>query len=117
MYKFLFELLTDPLSLPINQIWEYVILSIVGFVAFKIAWNESPGGPFGSLIHWTIRFFVFVLLWIVTEIIILVCQWLIENWVIAGCVIGGVVVVSIIFAFIRKMLYKKRGNEVKECEN
>lgn len=112
MYKFLFELLTDPLSLPINPIWEYIILSIIGVIAFKIAWNESPGGPLGSLIHWTIRFVVFVSLWFVIDTIIVVGQWLIKNWFIAVFAVGGIGVVFVV-SIVVKMIFKKKQTKAK----
>ena len=69
MLKFLFELLTDPLSLPINPLYEYIILGIIGIIAFKIAWEISPGGKMGSLIHWSVRLIVFAILWAVLNFV------------------------------------------------
>ena len=37
MLKFLFGILTDPLGLPIDAIWEYLILAVIGAIAFVIA--------------------------------------------------------------------------------
>ena len=36
MYKFIFELITDPLGLPISVIWEYIILIIINEIAFEL---------------------------------------------------------------------------------
>ena len=48
MLKLFYTLLTDPLGLPIEPLWEYVILLIVGEIVHEIAWNASPGGRLGS---------------------------------------------------------------------
>ena len=39
MFKLLFEFLTEPLGLPIEWYYEYVILAVVGFVAYEIAFR------------------------------------------------------------------------------
>ena len=61
----IFDIATDPLGLPIPALWEYIILGVVGLVAFKIAWEVSPGGVGGSAIHWTVRLIAFVVIWAV----------------------------------------------------
>lgn len=60
MYKLIFELLTDPLGLPINDLWEYLILLIIGAISFSVGWEVSPGGRFGSIIHWCVRLIAFL---------------------------------------------------------
>ena len=37
MFKFVFELLTDPLGLPIDWIYEYIILCVIGVIACRFA--------------------------------------------------------------------------------
>lgn len=63
MYKIIFELLTNPLGLPISALYEYLILLILNEIAFQIAWNTSPGGRFGWEIHWAVRIPAFIILW------------------------------------------------------
>ena len=79
IYKFLFELLTSPLGLPIDAIWEYLILLVIGAIAFKIGWEVSPGGPFGSLIHWSVRGLSFFVMWAIAYGIIATVKWIIAN--------------------------------------
>lgn len=62
MFKLIFEILTDPLGLPINALCEYLILAIINAVAFKIGWEASPGGFGGSAIHWAVRLIAFVVI-------------------------------------------------------
>ena len=100
MLKFLFAVLTDPLGLPIDAIWEYLILAVIGAIAFVIAWNISPGGDFGSLIHWVVRLIAFVILWAVVYGIIALVQWIFANWILILCILGGVVVIGGIIAII-----------------
>lgn len=100
MLKFLFGILTDPLGLPIDAIWEYLILAVIGAIAFLIAWNISPGGDFGSLIHWVVRLIAFVILWAIVYGIIALVQWIFANWVLILCILGGIVVVGGIITII-----------------
>ena len=100
MLKFLFGVLTDPLGLPIDAIWEYLILAVIGAIAFGIAWNISPSGEFGSLIHWVVRLIAFVVLWAIVYGIIALVQWIFANWILILCILGGVVVIGGIIAII-----------------
>ena len=100
MLKFLFGILTDPLGLPIDAIWEYLILAVIGAIAFLIAWNASPGGNFGSLIHWVVRLIAFVILWAIVYGIIALVQWIFANWAWTLCILGGVVVIGGIVTII-----------------
>ena len=40
IFKFLFERATDPLGLPINTLYEYIILAVIGAVAYGIAYSK-----------------------------------------------------------------------------
>ncbi len=77
-----FELLQSPLNLPISGIWEYFILLALNLVVYRIAFDISPGGDFGSLIHWIVRILLFLLLWSVLWLLITVVSWIIVNWVV-----------------------------------
>ena len=109
MLKFLFGILTDPLGLPIDAIWEYLILAVIGAIAFAIGWAVSDGGMFGSIEHWTARLIAFVILWAVVYGIIALVQWMLKNWIIVLCILGGIIVVAGIVAII--MLKKKAGKK------
>lgn len=102
MYKFLFEILTDPLGLPINPLWEYGILLALNELAFQIAWDASPGGIWGSEIHWSVRISVFVLLWAITYACIAVAKWVYANWMTVLIGVSGVAIVAWgIYLYIR----------------
>ena len=98
MFKLIFEILTNPLGLPINALWEYLILAIINAVAFKIGWVASPGGTWGSAIHWAVRLIAFEIIWSVTYGIIAIAKWIFANWVIALCILIGIIVLSIVIA-------------------
>jgi hypothetical protein len=94
MPKLLFTLLTDPLGLPIHVLWEYVILTVINEIAYRIAWDASPGGLGGSTIHWIVRAISFVIMWAVTYFVISVVKWIFTHWVLIVCIIGAVLLIA-----------------------
>ena len=103
MLKLFYTLLTDPLGLPIEPLWEYVILLIVGEIVHEIAWNASPGGTFGSLIYWVTKLLAFVLIWAVLYAIIVAVQFVIAHWI--WFVIGATILIAlavIVIIWIRR---------------
>ena len=64
IFSFVFDMLTDPLTLPVEPWKEWAILVVIGFIAYRIAF-DMVGGMYaldlinsrfaGSLAHWTIR--------------------------------------------------------------
>lgn len=111
MYKFIFELITDPLGLPISVIWEYIILIIINEIAFRIAWNTSPGGRFGSEIHWAVRILVFIILWAIIYGIIFLVKWIYLNIIIVLSIVGVIILVVGILKII--VLFMKQRNRKK----
>ena len=81
MLKFLYTIFTDPLGLPIDPVWEFVILLIVGEIVHEIAYWVSPGGAFGSLIYWITKLLVFVAIWAILYGIIAVIKFVILHWI------------------------------------
>lgn len=102
IYSLFFDLLTDPLGLPIEPLWEYVILLVIGEIAFRIAWEASPGGFGGSTIHWFVRIIAFAVMWAVTYAVIAVGQFVIAHWIPIVCIAGGLAVLGIAVALIYK---------------
>lgn len=103
LYKFIFTLLTDPLGLPIHPFWEYVILFVLNEIAFKIAWNASPGGAFGSEIHWAVRIPAFIVLWAITYGIIWAVKWIIVNWMLVLCILGAAILAGVVTVAIKRL--------------
>lgn len=129
MFKFIFEILTDPLGLPIEWYWEYLILAVIGVVAYAVAYRcvgdmysggMIDGSTSGSFFHWFIRLILFVVLWAVTYGIIAAVKWLTDNWVLVLSILGGVVaVVGIvaIAAIIVRSRKEKVGTGVSDDES
>ena len=74
--SFLFDIFTDPLGLPIAGYWEWIILAIIAFSAYAIAFRTVgdlydggmiSGSAAGSILHWIIRLIVFVVIWAITK--------------------------------------------------
>ena len=97
MLKLFYTLLTDPLSLPIEPLWEYVILLIVGEIVHEIAWSASPGGTFGSLIYWVTKLTAFVAIWVVLYAVIATVQFVIAHWI--WFAIGAAILIAAGIAF------------------
>ena len=58
--KTLFTFLTSPLGLPVSPLYEWILLAIIGEIAFRIAFRAVGelyddglinGGCFGSIFH------------------------------------------------------------------
>ena len=126
MFKFIFDLLTDPLGLPIEWYWEYIVLLVIGAVAYAVAYRcvgdmysggMIDGSTSGSFFHWLIRLILFVILWAVTYGIIAVVKWLTDNWVLVLSILGGVVAtvgIAAVIAIIVRKRKKKVGTEVSD---
>ena len=116
MLKFLFNLITDPLGLPIPILVEYIILAGIGAIAFSIGWDASPGGPLGALIHWSVRLIVFVALWAITYGVIAVVQWVINHWIITTVIISFIVLllITVVLLYNRRKKAKIINRSLKE---
>lgn len=117
MFKFLFGILTDPLGLPIEWYWEYLILAVIGAVAFSIAYScvgdlyhsgAIGGRTSGSFFHWLIRLILFAALWAVTYGVIVAVKWLTANWVMVLCILGGIAAVAGIVAAVALFIRSRK---------
>lgn len=95
VYEFLTNILTSPLGLPIDFMYEWFIMMILGAIAFLIAWNivGSLGvrGQVASELHWAIRILAIVVLWATTRSLIQAYYYFSANWELGFTIIGGVV--------------------------
>ena len=108
MLKLFYSLLTDPLGLPIEPLWEYIILLLVGEIVHEIAFYVSPGGTFGSLIYWVTKLIAFAAIWAVLYAIIAIIKFIIAHWIcfaIGGGVLLAVAVGIIIYAKVSDKNY------------
>lgn len=83
MKKFIFDLITSSLSLFENPIYNYIVMAIIGYISFKIAFTIvgelGLRGEAGSIVHWIIRFFVLLFIWLLCCIIICFVTFIINN--------------------------------------
>lgn len=122
MLKLLFEYLTDSYSLLENPIDNYIIMAVVGYAAYLIAYNIVGwfyhsdiiyGRGAGSILHWIIRFFVFVVIYyaVATAIRIYKCITGIPIYV-WWSVLGVIVGITVIAIIVNIVLHRQgRGVE------
>lgn len=114
IFKFLFERATDPLGLPINSFYEYIILAVIGAVAYGIAYSKVgdmyhgsliSGRTEGSFFHWLIRLILFVGLWLLAYGAIQGYYFVTANWqiilMIAGSVAGAAMLCTLAVTAMR----------------
>lgn len=112
MLKFLFEYLTDSYSLLENPINDYIIMAVVGLIAYRIAYqivgwfyhaDLIDGSMAGRFLHWVIRFIVFVVIYYAVATAIRIYNWIINvpsivwQWGL-GIAIGLIIVIAVIKA-------------------
>ena len=105
LFSFIFDKLTDPLGLPIAVWKEWLILLILGELAYVIAFRvvgdmydagDISTGVGGSFFHWLIRLIVFVAMWAITYGAIRVWQFCAAHWIVVISTFGGLMVCGII---------------------
>lgn len=114
IFKFLFERATDPLGLPINAFYEYIIVAVIGAVAYGIAYSKVgdmyhgsliSGRTEGSFFHWLIRLILFVGLWLLAYGAIQGYYFVTANWqiilMIAGSVAGAAMLCTLAVTAMR----------------
>ena len=93
MFKFIFDLITEPLGLPIEWYYEWIILLVIGEIAYRVAYDKVgvlyqsgsiSGKSAGSFFHWIIRTVVFVAIWAITYGVIWIGKLISEHKIQAG---------------------------------
>ena len=119
IFSFIFDRLTDPLSFPIAPLWEYLILLVIGAVAYAVAFSivgdmyssgSISGGCLGSVFYWIIRLLLFVIIWAVTYGVIVFVQWITAHWIIVVSMLGAVVLTVGVFAGV--IIFRNTGGEI-----
>lgn len=99
--KLIFEKLISPLGLPLPWYEEYIILGLIGEVAYHVAFNKT--GIWGrgltsvekSIMHWMIRLPIYVVLCLLSRFIIWACDF-VDSHKIISIVIAVIGVLGII---------------------
>lgn len=116
--SFLFDRITDPLGLPIAWYWEWIILAIITFAAYAIAFRAVgdlydggmiSGSASGSILHWIIRLIVFVVIWAITYFVIWLAKLIFAHWILIVSILGGILVTAAIICLIVR--YTRKGGE------
>ncbi len=113
MLKFMFEYLTNSFSLLENPVDNYIIMAVVLGIAYLIAYNivgwlyhvdVIEGRSAGRVLHWVIRFIVFLILYYLFATIIRIYKWIISVpktiWLIVMIFMFGIAGVAGIIKFI-----------------
>ncbi len=111
VWSFIFDKLTDPLDLPLPLWQQWLILGIIGLVAFFVAyrtvgdmydggWIDS--GFIGSLFHWLIRLCLFVVIWAVTYAVIVVGKFVYAHWLPTIIVTASLIIIGVAIWLIRR---------------
>ncbi len=116
VFSFLFDRLTDPLGLPIEAWKEWLILLVIGAVAYRIAFS-AVGDMYnsgdistrtgGSFFHWLIRAVVFVAIWAITYGVIVAVKFVAAHWIFVVSVLGGLALVGATVAIA--IYFKRKG--------
>lgn len=118
MFKFAYDLIIEPLGLPIKGCYEWLILCVIGIVAYLFAYDKVgdmyhshviSGRMLGSFFHWIIRAACFIGLWAVAYGAIWIGKFVMDNKVLVGS-IAGIILLFIIA--VRILLWKHSRNEL-----
>lgn len=106
MKETLFELLISPLSISDNYYLNSILMALIGFIAFKVAFKVVGDlgfrGGIGSLFHWTIRILVVVFICsscyiVISAVKFIICHAVLLSFICIGC---------IVVYFIARNIYK-----------
>lgn len=115
MWKLIFDFLTEPLGLPIEWYWEYLILAVIGVIAYIVAYRcvgnlydngDISGRGTGSFLHWLIRLIFFAVIWAITYGVIVAGKWIIAHWVVTVITLAVVLTLGIVLYLV---LMRKRN--------
>lgn len=114
--KPIFEWITGNYNLFDNPIYNYLIMGVIGLIAFGVAWNMVGdmyrGGIIssreaGSIFHWIIRLIVFSILFLVNSVVMWIIRLImrIPTWV--WIIILLLCVTSLVMKVRKKLLKEK----------
>ena len=104
LLKFLFEQATDPLTLPISPVAEWIVLLIINELVYRMAYGMVgdlyssgciSGRAAGQLAHWPLRTLCFLVVWGIVSAVIIIGQFVVEHWIVITVGILALVGLSI----------------------
>lgn len=103
--KLMFEYLTSSFSLFDNPIKDYVFMTIIGIIAFRVAYSVVgdfyslgliSGRESGHMLHWIVRFIVLAVIFYVFATIIRIYRWFSSlpdyKWWVVGAIAALVII-------------------------
>lgn len=125
--KPVFEIITEEYVLFDNVIYNYIILSIIGVIALKVAWNFVGklydygiiiGKSSGSIIHWIIRLMIFTILFYILGGIIWLTKLVYLYKTESIIILASSVIILILYKLIQKVYTNNKRYAIKnEVEN
>lgn len=123
--KQLYEILTYPLSIIEDPFWDFVLMTIIGSLAFIVAWNfvgeTGIRGKAGSILHWTVRIIVMFLLCFITSLVIKLVIFIhnipLVTWLAIGIVVLLILLIVIVLKFTLFSKKEKKRNEIDKQKN
>lgn len=118
MFKFIFDLVTEPLGLPIEWYYEWIILAVIGYIAYLIAYEKVgslyhgdfiSGRAAGSFCHWIIRTIYFIVMWAIAYGVIWIGKFVMAHKI--QVAIGICSIVAVVIA-VKKLIWIKERNEL-----
>lgn len=118
MFKFIFDLATEPLGLPIEWYYEWSVLLVIGEIAYRVAYDKVgvlyhngsiSGRTAGSFFHWIIRTVVFFAMWAITYGVIWIGKFVMAHKI--QVTIGICSVVAVVIA-VKLLVCAKERNEL-----
>lgn len=116
VFKLLFEFVTDQLTLFDNSLYNYIAMGVLAVVAFSVAFkfvgflyklDIISGKASGSLIHWSVRLLVFLILYILVTLIILLVRLIITIPTTVWLILLTIGSVSIVGYMVRQLFVKR----------
>lgn len=114
IFSFYFDKLTDPLGLPLDALLEYIIIAIIGELAFQGAFSLIgalyedgwiSGRGIGSLLHWICRFIIYLIVWAITYFLIVAYEWIKSNLIMSIFILVGIVILTVGGYYIIKKIF------------
>ncbi len=121
LLKILFDILKEPLGLPLNIVEEYIVLAIMGEAAYQLAYEKTgkwgrgftPGEK--SIMHWVIRAVYYVGMWAVLRVFIALYDFVVNNKILS--LVIAFITAFIIVGIIVYVKYKRRRLVQDELED
>ena len=118
MFKFIFDLAIEPLGLPIEWYYEWIILAVIGYIAYLIAYEKVGslyhgelilGRAAGSFYHWIIRTLYFIVMWAIAYGVIWIGKFVMAHKI--QVTIGICSIVAVVIA-VKILIWIKERNEL-----